>query len=112
MKDDPKKLLSDAIKSTLSGEMDQNIAMLELFSGTDEAGNAMYAIVAVKPSKLLEYRAKLENGEEIELEDYGEILEQGHGALPPKDIRQKYEAEGFSFTYEDDVLAALEKSKK
>ena len=102
-----KTQMNEAIEAVLLGELDEDMRMIELFSGIDEDGRDFFAYIAVKPSKHAEYRFRLENAEAIDLEEYGEVLEHGYSALPPKEIQEKFKEEGCSYTFEDELKAFL-----
>ena len=63
-------------------QADQETSFIEIFQGMHENGESMFAYVAVKPSKMLEYKLKVAEMADIELEDFGEILYQGAGMYP------------------------------
>ena len=102
------KELEAALAKAQSGAMD-NMRMMELFTGVDDSERDFYAYIAVPPSKYMEYRTRLERGEEIDLEAYGEIIEHGYSALPPADIRKKMSDMGFKHGLEEELNERIAK---
>ena len=68
--------------------------ILEIFHGIDGDGDMAYVYVAVKPSLYMEYRQKIEEQAEIDLDYYGKCLYSGKGSYPDvsaqKEVEKKY----------------------
>lgn len=67
--------------------------LVEIFHGIDEDGSVFYAYMAIYPSKYMEYKNKIHNQEDLNLEDYGRILYSGKGDIPSAEIQQQMEEE-------------------
>ena len=71
---------------------DEIAKIIMLVNGQGENGEC-WAYVLMTPSKAREYKA-LEGSEEVDLEDFGEIIFSGDGEFPPEDIiiqmKEKY----------------------
>ena len=89
------------------GAMDE-MRMLELVTGVDENGRNFYAYMSIIPSKFFEYKSLLAEGEALDPEDFGEILEHGYGILPPVEVQYNMKRLGFQHTLERELMKVMD----
>ena len=76
----------------LMQQIDEEVNILVLVSGTLEDGSAHYAYVSIPPSKYVAFK-QAEAAGHYNLADYGTILHHGAGKQPGADVQQQMEAE-------------------
>ncbi len=103
---------TDSPKST-----DQKIGIIEFCTGKNEAGRPVYCYVSIRPSQYEEYLEKVASGEIFDPADYGEIIKEGEGRAPSKEIMQEMERvynirHNFENMLEDELHAFTEALRK
>ena len=82
-----------------------------LCQGTEETGQDFWAYVAVRPSMAKAFADARAKGA-FELEDYGTIIEYGHGKDVPADVQARMALDyGVNNNYEDLLTDAVEHIK-
>ena len=78
-------------------ELDNQVGVLSLVRG-EENGQNVWAYVSFYPSKLEEYEKHIIAGDNISLDHFGIIIEEGIGETPSEDIKQ-YMEEKYQFDH-------------
>ncbi len=95
-------------------ETDAHAGIVHLVTGKTGAGQDFYAYISVLPSRYEDFMLISRAREQMDLSEFGEIIESGFGAVPPKDVRRKLESRyDIDFTFAADVkeLAAQVKAE-
>lgn len=78
-----------------------------LCRGRDAAGNPIWAYLCIKPSMAAAFKAAREGGN-VDIADYGTIIESGEGEEPPEKIKLRMERDyGVNHQFEQDLLDAV-----
>jgi hypothetical protein len=81
--------------------------LMILCKGTDTQNKPIWAYLCIKPSMASAFKQARERGN-IDISEYGTIIEEGAGASPPADIRAKMERDfGVTHGSESELLAAV-----
>ena len=102
-------LNTSTTSSPLSPEAlaDLMCTLMILCRGTDAQGKSIWAYLCIKPSMAASFKEARERGN-IDISEYGTIIEAGDGAEPPADIRIKMERDyGVNHGFENELLAAV-----
>lgn len=78
-------------KEITKEDVDTACGIIDLCTGTTDTGKEFYAYVSIPPSKYAAYRAKQLRQEEMDLEEFGEVIHSGWGTSPPPDIMAEME---------------------
>lgn len=80
--------------------------LIILCRGTDEQNRAIWAYLCIKPSMASAFKAARERGD-MDISDYGTILESGEGEEPPAAVKARMERDyGVNHGLEEALLAA------
>lgn len=81
--------------------------LIILCRGSDAANKPVWAYLCIKPSMAGAFRAAREQGN-MDISDYGTILESGSGFEPPASTMARMERDyGVNHAFEDSLLALL-----
>ena len=101
--------LQKAIPSSTS----QRIEFLELFTGWDEDGRDVWCYIAIQRERYSEFKKLVTEGADIQPEEFGLILRQGTGLLPPPDVRKEVSVQyGFDHAFERRINELLNSISK
>lgn len=90
--------------------MDEEVRFLQLCMGFDDNHEECFALLSLKPSQSDRYYEMLNQGLEIDLKDFGEILyqETGH-SIPSTETQEFLKTEfGFDFELEGQMIQMIE----
>ena len=88
-------------------QLDQDLKILVLVSGTLANGEAHYAYASIPFSKYQPFKEAEKQGN-YDLTQFGSILAHGAGKTPPEDVQKRMEAEhGANHTFEDELMDLL-----
>ena len=82
--------------------LDDDIGIVQFVSGTRN-GESNWAYVLMKPSRYLDYYVEVNNGNSVDLLEYGDILEHGAGDEAPVEIQEAM-ARDYGHTPEIDAM--------
>jgi len=86
--------------------------IMVLCQAKNERGQPFWAYICIKPSMALAFKEAREKGN-MNLEEYGTIIEWGNGASVPADVKARMERDyGLNHTYEQDLINAIEVLKR
>jgi hypothetical protein len=71
-------------------EIDIEAGILQYLAGNLN-GQDYWAYVVMRPSRYAEYCTLIQGEHDIELGDFGEIIEDGYDKEPPEDVRKRIE---------------------
>lgn len=81
--------------------------LIILCRGKDMENKSIWAYLCIKPSMASAFKAARERGD-MDISDYGTILESGDGEEPPADVKTRMERDyGVNHAFEDKLLAAF-----
>jgi|GEM_PF-1474461 len=100
-------------QETTAQQQEQPQGIIELCNGTTEDGTKFYAYILVRPDKYMEFKQKIQSGEAIKFEEYGEIIAAGEGEEPPEDVKNAMEEQfgadhNFMQKVEDEIKRLVE----
>lgn len=72
-------------------EADGRLGIVHVISGKDANGKDFYAYVSVRPSRYEEFILISRAGEEMDVAEFGNVLESGFGREPSPEIRRHME---------------------
>lgn len=72
--------------------VDEKVGMLQYIDGEHE-GKDYWAYIVVRLSKYEEYCYLVSEKQDIDLSDFGEIIEEGFGKEPPLEVKERIERE-------------------
>lgn len=99
-----------AMQDLRDGKHDDAGKFIELCLGMDEQGRECWAYVAIQPSKYEEYKRRCAANEMIDIKDFGEVIESGFDALPPKEMQKGLKEKfGLNYHMEQEFRAEIEK---
>lgn len=102
---------NEKLSIDLPQDIDDTVRILQLVTGTVD-GKAFWAYLAMRPTTYQDYVARVEAGEAVDLEEYGDMLEQGWGTEPPAEVKQKMAREyGAEENFEEQLLALVEEGQ-
>jgi len=91
-------------------KLDEKATILELCCGTTSNGEPFFAYLNIPPSKYVDYKSKQENGESIDLAEFGDIICTGWGEEPSADIKKEVEETyGADHTFQEKFLAEVKR---
>ena len=71
---------------------------------------AFWAYVSMYPSKYVEYCQKVADHEDVNVEEYGIVIDKGWGALPPQEAQDRMKADfDTDNAFEEQLMEAGEK---
>lgn len=85
-------------------EADESVGIVHLISGTTAAGEDFYAYVSVKPSRYEEFVLIATALEQMNLEEFGQVLKKGFGKKPPPNVRKFMEE---TYNVDHDFMSKL-----
>jgi len=81
------------------------IEFLELFTGWNDDGADFWCYISVRRERYSEYKNLIAEGADIQLSEYGHILRQGAGMLPPPNVRKAISDQyGFDHAFEKKMI--------
>lgn len=94
------------------GMADLLCTIVLLCRGKDKYQRSFWAYLCIKPSMAESFKAARDSGQ-MNLADYGTILEAGEGAEVPDDVRQRMQRDyGVRPDYEDQLIRAIKEAKR
>jgi hypothetical protein len=103
----------------MPADIDDNVGIMQFVTGEAD-GRAFWAYLVMRPSRYLEYLQKVDAREEINLMQYGEVIEKGWGTEAPEAVKQRMSSQyGASDSFQQELeefvreeLAKEEKTEK
>lgn len=88
-----------------------SVAVLQLVTGISE-NEPFWAYMAMNPASHEEYLQKISRDENVDLMEYGMVLESGFGEEPPAGIREEMQSEyGFDDNFSQKIIEMVEKGE-
>ena len=86
------KKLHAALTPDVLVKADAEAGIVHLMTGQTGSGENFWAYIAVKPSRYEDFILSSRAQEEMNLHEFGDILESGFGTEPPADVRRTIES--------------------
>lgn len=83
------KIEDDISRLCREEQLNDDFGVVELLTGDREDGTPGYAYILVDLHRLFDFKRKVENLEDIVIEEYGTILKEGSGAFPSVEVQRE-----------------------
>jgi len=85
------ELIPDTPTPEQLSALDEQMGIIHLLTGQTAKGEDFYAYVSIPPSRYEDFVLITRAGEDMNVEEFGEVLEKGFGLTPPADVMQRME---------------------
>lgn len=103
--------MKNPLTSEILEEADNSMGFVHLMMGKTGKGEDFYAYISVLPSRYEEFSLISRAKEQMNLHEFGDILESGFGHEPPPSIRHRMEnSHNIDYTFMDKVKKVIEQA--
>ncbi len=92
---------------------DQHASLVHLVNGKTGDGEDFFAYISVLPSRYEDFILISRAKEEMNLHEFGDVIECGFGMEPPEDVRRAMESRhDIDFTFHEKLVEVVAEAKK